>query len=190
MVKARLDSAEDRELNEDEVPLPCGSGWLIRVPVVILFIVPGMRIRLLFVGVVRTSKKEASSEGLNTDHPRPPAKKKKKEKKNRRKISYITWDLFKLIFKSSELICSSYVALIQKSLVSSWGSWLHMLFFLSLWKSNCSRSCVITWTVLISHNQKHNFFFCWEYTAQNVRGLQRCISALKIHTTSLFNFMS
>lgn len=68
----------------------------------------------------------------------PPAKKKKKGKET---LSYVTWDLVNLLFKSSELICSSYVALIQKILVSSWGSWLHMLFFLSLWKSNC---CVIT----------------------------------------------
>lgn len=61
--------------------------------------------------------------------PTPPPAKKKKKKKEKETLSYVTWDLVNLLFKSSELICSSYVALIQKILVSSWGSWLHMLFF-------------------------------------------------------------
>lgn len=148
-----------------------------------------MRIRLLLVGVVRTSKKEASSEGLNTDQPRPPAKKKeKKKKKKETDVRYLTsLETFLISFLNLSWFVPVMLLWYKKSLVSSWGSWLHMLFFLSLWKSNC---CVITWTVLISNNQKHNVFFCWEYTAQNVRGLQRYISPLKILTTSLFNCMS
>lgn len=146
-----------------------------------------MRIRLLLVGVVRTSKKEASSEGLNTDQPRP-LQRRKKKKKEKETLSYVTWDLVNLLFKSSELICSSYVALIQKILVSSWGSWLHMLFFFKFMEIKLLCNHV---NCLDKPQSKAQYvFFCWEYTAQNVRGLQRYISALKILTTSLFNSMS